>query len=185
MKNSDTDSGRNFYKRTSGHKINFKRASLLLNEVVQKACEKRGFSPVELLTQWNEILGDRLANIIRPLRLNFNGNGLGAIMIIEVNGAFIPEIDLQKDIIIEKVNRFYGYRVVSKIAIRKSSNINFDDTTRKKDNSGSHYGAVSEQLVDPRTPAIRSVIKKVEDIENDEFRDSLKELCKLYLSRQK
>ena len=74
MKNSDTDSGWNFYKRTSGRKINFKRASLLLNQVAQKACEKKGFSQVELLTQWNEILGDRLANIIHPVRLNFKGN---------------------------------------------------------------------------------------------------------------
>ena len=165
--------------------MNFKRASGLLEKVTKKTFEKRGFSQFELLTQWGEIVGDRLAEIIRPLRLSFKGNGLGATLFIEVEGAFIPEVDLQKDIIIERVNRFYGYLAVSRIAIRKSSNFDYVNKIRSEKHDEKTAYSGTEKSLDKRSIDLKTLLDELEHIKHDQFRESLIEYCKLYLRNGK
>lgn len=100
----------------------FLRAGELTPTALKTAGAKRGFAELRLLTEWRAVVGDALARVCRPVKVSYSrkGPGLGATLIVTAEGARAPEIDMQKDRILEKVNAFYGYRAVSRLSIDQS-----------------------------------------------------------------
>ncbi|MFV0473647.1 MAG: DUF721 domain-containing protein [Pikeienuella sp.] len=99
----------------------FLRAAEIAPEALKSSGARRGFAELRLLTEWRAVVGDSLAAICRPMKVSYGGRaGLGASLIITAEGARAPEVEMQKTRIIERVNAFYGYRAVSRIAIDQS-----------------------------------------------------------------
>ena len=98
------------------------RAAKLTPAALQSAGAKRGFAELKLLTEWRAVVGERLAEICRPVKVSYGGRGpgLGATLVLTAEGARAPEVEMQKPSIIEQVNAFYGYRAVSRVAIDQS-----------------------------------------------------------------
>ncbi|MEX2520333.1 MAG: DUF721 domain-containing protein [Paracoccaceae bacterium] len=101
----------------------FLSAAELAPTVLKSTGAKRGFAELRLLTEWRAVVGEALAGVCRPLKVSYGGRsgaGLGATLVIAAEGARAPEIEMQKTRIIERVNTFYGYRAISRIAIDQS-----------------------------------------------------------------
>ncbi len=100
----------------------FQSVAQLTPNALKQAGAKRGFAEARLLTHWNEIAGEALAAICRPIKVSYAGRtaSLGATLVLAADGARGPEIDAQKPRIIERVNSYYGYRAVSRISIDQS-----------------------------------------------------------------
>jgi hypothetical protein len=64
-------------------------------------------------------VGVSLAQITNPVKILFPKNTLGGTLVLEIDGAFGPEIQMQSALIIEKVNKVYGYTAISRISIRQ------------------------------------------------------------------
>ena len=94
--------------------------------------------------------------------------------------------NLLKDIIIiERVNRFYGYLAVSRIAIRKSSNFDYVNKIRSEKNDEKTAYSGTEKSLDKRSIDLKTLLDELEHIKHDQFRESLIEYCKLYLRNGK
>ena len=111
----------------------FKRTSSFIHELTQKSFEKRGFSQSKVLTNWREIIGSDLFRISKPVKMSHSKRNLGATLIIEIAGVHGPELEMQKDIIIEKVNRVYGYLAVSKIRFISSAELGYGGFSDKSE----------------------------------------------------
>ncbi|MEM7269542.1 MAG: DciA family protein [Pseudomonadota bacterium] len=100
----------------------FLHAAELAPGALKSAGAKRGFAELKLLTQWRAIAGERLYKVCRPVKVTYASRSasLGATLVIAVEGARAPEIEMRKGEIIERVNAFYGYRAVSKLRIDQS-----------------------------------------------------------------
>lgn len=100
----------------------FLRAGELTPAALKTASAKRGFAELRLLTEWRAVVGEALARVCRPVKVSYSrkGPGLGATLIVTAEGARAPEVDMQKERILEKVNAFYGYRAVSRLSIDQS-----------------------------------------------------------------
>ncbi|MEL7465033.1 MAG: DUF721 domain-containing protein [Pseudomonadota bacterium] len=100
----------------------FLRAGELTPAALKTAGAKRGFAELRLLTEWRAVVGEALARVCRPVKVSYSrkGPGLGATLIVTAEGARAPEVDMQKERILEKVNAFYGYRAVSRLSIDQS-----------------------------------------------------------------
>ena len=109
-------------------RVGFKRTASFLNGLTQKSFEKRGFAQSKLIINWNEIVGPALSQLLKPSCISFGGRELGATLTLEINGAYGPELELQKELIKEKVNRIYGYKAVSKIKFKSSSVLGYEDS---------------------------------------------------------
>lgn len=100
----------------------FRSAAQLTPDALKQAGAKRGFAEARLLTHWTEIAGEALAKICRPIKVSYASRSasLGATLVLAADGARGPEIDAQRNRIIERVNSYYGYRAVNRIKIDQS-----------------------------------------------------------------
>src|SRR5947209_15061266 len=101
-----------------------KPLSLLLSDVFSDAYAKQGFAARELVTRWATIVGSELSAHCEPLKMQWPRPVEGqpqepATLVLRVDGPMALEIQHSSDVILEKVNRFFGWSAVGRIALRQ------------------------------------------------------------------
>ena len=90
----------------------------VLPKVAEPALRKRGFSAVEIITNWREIVGSDLADEASPDRLAFpRGARSQGTLHVTAPGAVALEIQHLEPQIIERINTYFGYGAVCRIAL--------------------------------------------------------------------
>ena len=90
----------------------------LLPKLAAPAMRKRGFTETALLTRWGDIVGPGLAADAMPDRLAFpRGRNSGASLHVRVAGAAALELQHLAPQIIERINVFFGYPAVARLAL--------------------------------------------------------------------
>ena len=86
---------------------------------------KRGFSNVDLIAHWSDIVGEKLADAVKPDKITYPKNERinGTLYVRVQGGAFATLLEHQKNIILDKVNTFLGYDAVSNIKIQQDVQI--------------------------------------------------------------
>jgi hypothetical protein len=102
-----------------------KPLSLLLSDVFSEAYAKQGFAARELVTRWAEIAGADVAAHSEPLRMQWPRPVEGqpqepATLVLKVEGPMALEIQHKSDLILERVNRFFGWSAVGRLALRQA-----------------------------------------------------------------
>lgn len=93
--------------------------SELVPALGQAACKRFGFVQSSIVSRWAEIVGERYAAAATPESIRFpRGKREGGTLNLAVTGAHGPMIQHVAPAIIERVNRFFGYAAVEKIALR-------------------------------------------------------------------
>ena len=90
---------------------------------MRRAAGRQGFAEMKVLTDWEMIVGARLAQLCWPAKLSYSGGAgpaLGGTLLLGVEGAAGLEIQHMTPQIMERVNQFYGYRAVSRIRIAQN-----------------------------------------------------------------
>ena len=105
--------------------INAKPLSVLLSDVFSDAYAKQGFAARELVTRWAEIAGTDVAAHSEPLRMQWPRPVEGqpqepATLVLKVEGPMALEIQHKSDLILQRVNRFFGWSAVGKLALRQA-----------------------------------------------------------------
>lgn len=105
--------------------LNSKPLSALLAGVFNDAFKKQGFASRELVTRWGEIVGRDIATYAEPLKIQWQRPVEGqpeipATLILRVEGPRALEIQHSSTVILERVNRFFGWNAVGKIALRQA-----------------------------------------------------------------
>lgn len=94
----------------------------IVGKTIGDAFAKQGFASVEIVTHWQEIVGDDLAKRSEPIKLIWprrdDPASVGTLQ-VRVEGAYALEIQHLQPVIIERVNRYFGWRCVGRLAIRQ------------------------------------------------------------------
>lgn len=78
----------------------------------------RGFAAADLVIRWRELVGETLADNSAPERLVWpTGKSEDATLKLRVAPGFGPEVQHLAPLILERINTFYGYRAVTRLAI--------------------------------------------------------------------
>ena len=102
-----------------------KPLSFLLSDVFSDAYAKQGFAARELVTRWAEIAGADVAAHSEPLRMQWPRPVDGqpqepATLVLKVEGPMALEIQHKSDLILQRVNRFFGWSAVGRLALRQA-----------------------------------------------------------------
>ena len=102
-----------------------KPLSLLLSDVFSDAYAKQGFAARELVTRWAEIAGADVARHSEPLKMQWPRPVEGqpqepATLVLRVEGPAALEIQHKSDTILERVNRYFGWHAVGRLALRQA-----------------------------------------------------------------
>src|ERR1700746_2220496 len=102
--------------------ISAKPLSVLLSDVFSDAYARQGFAARELVTRWAEIAGRDIAADAEPLKMQWPRPVQGqpqepATLVLRVEGPMALEIQHRSDVILERVNRFFGWSAVGPLAL--------------------------------------------------------------------
>ena len=146
--------------------ISAKPLSLLLSDVFSEAYARQGFAARELVTRWAEIAGVDVAAHSEPLKLQWPRPVQGqpqepATLVLKVEGPTALEIQHKSDLILQRVNRFFGWSAVGKLALRQAP-------LSRRDRP---------ELPSPPDPqSVASIAETLTSIEDEELRDALARL---------
>ncbi|CAN5425833.1 DciA family protein [soil metagenome] len=92
----------------------------LMPDIGRAAFRKFGFVQSSIVTRWADIVGPKYAGISAPESIRFPaGQKAGGTLNLTVVSGFAPMLQHVLPEIIERVNRFFGYAAVAKVAMRQ------------------------------------------------------------------
>lgn len=146
--------------------ISAKPLSVLLSDVFSDAYAKQGFAARELVTRWAEIAGNDVARHSEPLKMQWPRPVEGqpqepATLVLRVEGPAALEIQHKSDVILERVNRFFGWHAVGRLALRQAPLSRRDRPARPGP---------------PDPKAVEAEAKSLSAVEDDELRAALARL---------
>ena len=146
--------------------ISAKPLSLLLSDLFSEAYAKQGFAARELVTRWREIVGPEVAAHSEPLKIQWPRQVEGqpqepATLVLRVEGPTALEIQHASDVILERVNRFFGWSAVGRLALRQAP------LSRRKGPAASRTPDESE---------IAEVAETLSSVEDEQLRAALARL---------
>ena len=97
----------------------------LTTEFMADAFKKQGFAATEVVTRWADIAGADIAAHAQPVKLQWPREVAGepaepATLVLRVEGPAAIEIQHQSGLILERINRFFGWQAVGRIALRQA-----------------------------------------------------------------
>lgn len=104
-----------------------KRVTRTLAELVPDAMGKvlaaQGFAGGEILLRWRDIAGPELADRSEPVKLAWpRGKAqerAPATLHVQVESAFSLEFQMQSAVIMERINRYFGWRCVGAVKLKQ------------------------------------------------------------------
>lgn len=100
----------------------FRHASATVRRSVDKIVGIKGFAEADVLLRWAEIVGEGLAKTCQAVKVQYGANrNIGATLIVQADSGRAPEVSHLSPKIIERVNRFYGYRAINRLKVTQST----------------------------------------------------------------
>ncbi|HZP79969.1 MAG TPA: DciA family protein [Pseudolabrys sp.] len=140
--------------------------SELLRGTLNETFAKQGFASTELITRWTDIVGSEIAAHCEPMKIKWSrpqGDEPPepATLMLRVEGPAALEIQHQLAVILERVNRFFGWQAVGRIALRQAP------LSRR---------TPRQAPKPPDAEAVAAIAEKLPTVENAELRQALARL---------
>ena len=135
---------------------------------------QHGFTQVELITHWSDIMGSELAIGVKPVKLTFPAKDRinGMLYVRTAGGAFAMLLEHQKGRIMERINTYFGYPAVSNLKIEQGGVL-----LPHAEESESDWPLSEEELM--------PLLQKVNTISDDSLRQKTLEIGIKMLQKQK
>ncbi len=149
---------------------NYRRSSLFpktlsqcIEPITRPVLKTQGLAGTRIISEWQSIVGNKLSLHCIPQKLTFTaGKKTDGTLSIAVENGFAPEIQHMQQVILERLNIYFGYKAVSRIVI-SNTYIPEPEKTPPKSNK-----AV--------LPA--SCVNMADTVEDDELRNALTSLAR-------
>jgi hypothetical protein len=102
-----------------------RRLSELATGLLAETFAKQGFAATELVTRWADIVGADIAANAEPIKLQWRRAVDGepsepATLVLRAEGPAAIEVQHQSALILERINRFFGWQAVGRLALRQA-----------------------------------------------------------------
>jgi hypothetical protein len=97
--------------------------SAFAGATLNDALKRQGFASTEIVARWADIVGQEVAAHSEPLKINWprrpdEETPEPATLVLRVEGPAAIEIQHLSAVILERVNRFFGWRAVGRLVLR-------------------------------------------------------------------
>jgi hypothetical protein len=138
----------------------------VLRKTLNDAFARQGFASTELVTRWQEIVGPEIAAHSEPEKIQWP-RPIGddppepGILVLRVEGPTAVEVQHLSRVILERVNRFFGWRAVADLRLRQAP-------LARRETSSAPAG--------PDVAATARIAATLTDIADDDLRQALARL---------
>lgn len=89
-----------------------------MEPLLRPVVKAHGMGTARLLTQWESVVGPRLAGRTLPEKLSFpKGKKTGGTLTIAAENGFATELQHMQPLILERLATYFGYQAITRIAI--------------------------------------------------------------------
>jgi len=137
--------------------------SELLSATLTDVLKAQGFASTEIISRWPDIVGTEIAAHSEPLKISWprqvgEERREPATLVLRVEGPAALEIQHLSAVILERVNRFFGWQAIGQIALRQAP-------LRRRER---------QSPASPADPAVATrIADSLPDVENEELRHAL------------
>jgi hypothetical protein len=105
-----------------------KAVGAFVPKVTAAVFQRFGFHSAEIMSSWGTIVGPELQRLTRPESIKWPRGGraeedaapgAGATLIVATNPAFALEVSYRHKEIIDRINRYFGYRAIGQIKVHQ------------------------------------------------------------------
>lgn len=94
----------------------------LVQKWIEPVYKRRGFIDPQIISDWPRISSQEFAAFTRPNKIIFpRGKRLEGTLYLDVKPSHALLIDYARDMLLERINAYFGYHAVSKIRILQSN----------------------------------------------------------------
>ena len=121
--------------------------------------KKNGYNYSEIISKWNMLVGKEISNYAYPKSIKMKKRDSNGTLVIAIKRGNEIDIEYSKNEIINKINSYFGYKLIDEIKIKVS---NFEDKKKINKKNLSKFSKDFE--------------KQINKIKNNEIRNSLSQL---------
>jgi len=121
--------------------------------------KKNGYNYSEIINKWNFLVGQDISNCCYPKSIKMSQANKNGTLVLSVERGNEINVEYSKQEIINKINSYFGYKLISKIRLQTFNSANIK---QKKQNVLSKSSKKFE--------------KKINEIKNKDIRNSLSQL---------
>ena len=110
----------------------FKKIADALPKVLEKKFKETSYVELSIIKNWKEIVGNEISKKCWPNKIIFsNSDNLNGQLSLKVERGWAMEIEYKNQEIIENLNRFFGYKAISKINVIQDFKTSFKEEKKK------------------------------------------------------
>ena len=136
--------------------------STVIPSNLKKILKKSGYNFSNIIDKWTKMVGKDVSDISYPITIKTSAKMREGTLILNVIHGKQLEIEYKKQLIIDKINSFFGYKCVSQIKLK----VIFKDELKNKKNSDFNF--------------VNKFQKKIKLLKNQDLQKSLSRLIKAY-----
>jgi hypothetical protein len=138
----------------------------LLSATLTDVLKAQGFASAEILARWPDIVGREVAAISEPLKINWprpigDEPPAPATLVLRVEGPAALEIQHMSAVILERVNRFFGWQAIGRIALRQAPLRRREPPRRPPAPDPAATAAIAETLPDLHDENLRDALARL------------------------
>ncbi len=146
--------------------ISAKPLSVLLGGAINDVFARQGFASRELVTRWAEIAGPDVATHSQPLKIQWPRPVEGqppepATLVLRVEGPMALEIQHTSDVILQRVNRFFGWNAVGRLALRQAPLSRSQRPKRLPPPDAKEVARIAETLTSVEDESLRTALARL------------------------
>ena len=123
--------------------------------------KKNGYNYSEIISKWSMLVGSSISNIAYPKSIKMKKGDTNGTLILGIRRGDEINVEYSKKKIIDKVNSYFGYKLISEIKLQSLNSKN------KKTINNNNLKTFSENFE-----------KKINQIKNEKIKNSLSQLLK-------
>ena len=126
---------------------------------VKGILKKNGYNYSEIISKWRNLVGEDISSCSYPLSIKMKKGDQAGVLVLAIKRGDEINIEYSKKDIIDKINAYFGYRLINEIRLQT-----FNTSIKKKDR---------EKLLSQSSKKFK---KKIDEIKNKSIRESLSQL---------
>ena len=140
----------------------------LIDDCLAPALAAQGFAGRSVVAFWPEIVGERLAQRCRPLKIDWprRRGAPGevsdpATLVVRVEGAFALEMQQLGPLVIERVNTHLGWRAVGKLVLKQGPVEAPQQKPAPPPPDPALVGRIAQQVAHIEDPGLRAALERL------------------------
>ena len=92
--------------------------------------KKNGYNYSEIIGKWKTLLGKDISDHAHPKSIKMKNGTTNGTLILSVKRGNEIDIEYSKQIIIDKINSYFGYKLINEIKLNTFSSVNKKEKTK-------------------------------------------------------